>query len=119
MPIYTFSCPCGKEWEGYIASSSSNNPSCACGATPERVWGFSVRHIAANGFPFTTTNVSPDGRPETFSSQSELDRVCKERGLVQRDDAAWVSQQYLGVDMRTGQQRYKEGNGVGLPGCWV
>lgn len=122
VPVYNFGClkECGWEGEAYLSTITSSNPTCGrCGAETERIWRLGVRHIAASGFPFTTRNLSPDGSPETFNSQSELDRACRERGMTQRDDAAWITQEYLGIDMRTGQQRYKEGNGVGLPGCWI
>jgi len=65
----------------------------------------------------TTKNL--DGVERTFTSQSDLDRTCKELGVVQRADAAWITQEYRGVDWRTGKQRYVEGSGAGLPGSWA
>jgi len=78
--------------------------------------GEARRHIPGAAWPMTTTHLS--GKPETFSSQAELDRRCKELGVTHRPDNAFLDQEYVGVDFRTGKQRYKEGSGRGLPGSW-
>ncbi len=65
----------------------------------------------------TTTHLT--GKPETFASQALLDARCKELGVTPRPDTAWLTQEYQGVDFMTGKQRYKEGSGLGVPGCWI
>lgn len=119
MPTYAYLCECGRGWEGYIHSHTSPNPPCECGLSPERVWSLGSSHRGATGFPYVTTNITPDGSPVEVTSPAHLDKLCKEYGVTHRPDNGWIDKEYLGVDMRTGVQRYKEGNGVGYPGCWI
>lgn len=77
----------------------------------------SRRHIPGSAWPMTTKNLT--GKEETFASQADLDRRCKELGVVQRPDNAWITQEHCGVDFRTGKTIYKEGSGLGMPGSWV
>ncbi len=65
----------------------------------------------------TTSHLT--GKPETFNSQKELDQRCKELGMVQRDDSAFLNKRYEGYDIRTGKQKHSEGSGRGNPGQWV
>lgn len=74
-------------------------------------------HIPGSAWPMTTKHLT--GKEETFASQAQLDARCKELGITHRPDAAWIEQEYVGLDWRTGTQKYKEGKGLGLPGCWV
>lgn len=78
--------------------------------------GFKERSVAANGFPFTTTHI--DGTSRTFNSERELQQACKEHGVNHRPDVAWLEKRIVGTSQE-GKPIYKEGNGVGLPGCWV
>lgn len=119
MPTFNFACPCGREWEAYIHNHMSENPLCECGEAPERVWRLGTKHVGASTFPFITTHLNPSGAPVEVTSQSHLDRLCKEFGVTHRPDVAWATEEYQGVNFRTGEQNYKRGNGVGLPGCWV
>lgn len=117
MPIYAYQCTEGHQFEQYVASHQSPLPPCTtCSGPTEKIWKI-TRHLGGINWPLTTSHLT--GKPETFASQAELDRRCKELGVVQRDDAAWIEKEYLGVDFFTGKQRHKEGSGVGLPGCWV
>lgn len=70
-------------------------------------------------FPYTTTNIHPEGKAIEVKSEAHLQQLCKEYGVVHRPDVAWLEKERIGYNFRTGKQEYKEGNGVGLPGCWV
>jgi hypothetical protein len=74
-------------------------------------------HSPANGFPFTTSHIT--GKPMTFNSEAELRTACKMYNVNHRPDVAWTEKRIVGTDRKTGKPIYKEGNGVGLPGCWV
>jgi predicted nucleic acid-binding Zn ribbon protein len=118
MPVYNFSCSaCKVEEEAYVPKIGEGRTCEACGGEMERVWKLGAAHRPGNAWPFTTTHLS--GKPETFNSQAELDRRCKELGVTHRPDAGWLTKEFVGVDPRTGKHVYKEASGVGLPGCWV
>jgi hypothetical protein len=118
VPVYAFSCEQAHEFEGFLQSYRDENPRCVrCFAPTERIWKLGTGHSGVMAFPMTTSHLS--GKPETFTSQSQLDARCRELGVTQRDDAAFVTKMYEGYDWRTGKQRYKESSGVGMPGCWV
>jgi hypothetical protein len=118
LPVYDLSCACGREWEAYVALRSHENPLCVCGQLPERVWGLSLKHVPGGTYPYTTTNLRPDGKPVTITSDAHLQRLCKEFGATPRPDNGWLTKEYKGVDFKTGKQIYKEGSGMGLPGSW-
>ena len=120
MPIYAFSCAEGHEFEAFIQSFESSNPSCtteSCGKETERIWKI-TRHLGSGAFPFKTKNLLPGGREVAITSESHLQKLCKQYGVRHRPDAAYVTQEYRGVDFRTGKQQYHE-SGAGLPGAWV
>ena len=73
--------------------------------------------LASKIYPFTTKNFN--GKPIEVRDASHERALCQEYGVVKRDDVAWTEKSYAGYDWRTKKQVYKEGNGVGLPGCWV
>ena len=72
---------------------------------------------AASGFPLTTKHI--DGVERTFNSDRELQAFCKANGVTHRPDAGWLTKEIVGMDRKSGKPVYKEGSGVGLPGCWV
>lgn len=67
-------------------------------------------------FPYTTSHIT--GKPIEVRSESHLKELCQTHGVTHRPDAAWVEKRIIGTG-RDGKPIYKEGNGVGLPGCWV
>lgn len=120
MPIYQYECgTCEGQFEAYVALTSSENPPCekeGCGGQTERIWKIS-KHTPASVFPFVTKNLN--GQPIEVRSAAHLEELCKIHGKTHRPDAAWIDTEYLGYDRKTKRQVYKEGRGVGLPGCWV
>jgi len=95
-----------------------------CGATLKvGAWPFcphaakEVGFLASKSYPFTTRNFN--GKPIEVRDASHERQLCAEYGVVKRDDVAWVEKEYLGYNHKTKQQEYKEGRGVGMPGCWV
>lgn len=117
MPTYDFECtPCQKHVEAYVPLRTTPFPCENCGAQMDKVWTTSYRKRGA-GFPFTTKNLT--GEPIVVESQQHLDQLCKEHNVTHRPDAAWIEKTYEGYDFRTGKQKYREGTGAGLPGCWV
>lgn len=73
--------------------------------------------VTEKSYPFTTKNFT--GQPIEVTSRAHERALCAQYGVVKRDDVAWVEKTYQGYDPKTKQQVYKEGNGVGLPGCWI
>jgi len=73
--------------------------------------------VTEKSYPFITKNFN--GKPIEVTSRAHEKSLCQQYGQVKRDDVAWTEQQYLGYNWQTKKQEYKEGNGVGLPGCWV
>lgn len=117
MPIYAYECPSGHQFERYVPKFDDPAPECAdCGAFgSEKIWKV-TRHLGGGTFPFVTTHIT--GKPVEVTSEAHLQALCKEHGVNPRPDAAWLTKEYVGVDFRTGKQIYKEGSGMGLPGCW-
>jgi hypothetical protein len=73
--------------------------------------------VAASVYPYVTTNIT--GKPIEVTSAAHLESLCREHNVTHRPDAAWLTQEYKGVDWKTGKQIYKEGSGAGLPGSWI
>lgn len=75
------------------------------------------QYSGGTGFPFTTTHLN--GKPVEVRSEGHLRELCKQYGVNHRPDVAFTEKRYEGIDFRTGQHKYREGSGAGLPGCWV
>jgi len=94
-----------------------------CGATLYvGSWPFcphtqNVSLVASKIYPFTTKHFN--GKEIEVTSRAHEKALCQEYGVHKRDDVAWNEKRYLGYNPLTKQQEYKEGNGCGLPGCWV
>ena len=73
--------------------------------------------VTEKSYPFKTKNFN--GQLIEVTSRAHERALMQEYGVTKRDDAAWINKEYIGVDPRTRKQIYKEGNGVGMPGCWV
>lgn len=122
MPFYVWSCNEGHEQEvekTFEHKMEPKAPDCPrCKQSMERDWHLeSRRHTPASGYPYVTKNIT--GQPITVTDASHEAQLCKEHGVAKRDDAAWIDKEYLGYNWKTDKQEYKEGNGVGNPGCWV
>lgn len=119
MPTYDFRCEAGHVFEGYLPLRATENPPCGeCGKPVERLISTN-RHIPASAYPYVTKNIHKDGKAIEVRSPSHEAELCKIHGVRKRDDAAFLTQEYLGVDFRTGKQIYRERSGVGEKGCWV
>lgn len=118
MPTYDFKCENGHLEEHYIPLRGGENPPCdACGGKTERL--ISVHgHVPASAFPYTTTHIHPQGKPIEVKSALHLRSLEKQYGVRLRDDAAYLTQEYLGWDSRNRRQVYRE-SGRGMPGVWV
>lgn len=113
MPIYSLQCEtCGAEAEEYIPLFDDPNPPCKCGGARVRVWGI-TRHVAKSVFPYVTSNIT--GQPVEVRSEAHLQELCKAAGVTHRPDAAWIEK---GVEATGRGPKWKEGSGMGLPGCW-
>jgi hypothetical protein len=75
-----------------------------------------VSLVTEKSYPFTTKNFT--GQPVEVTSRAHEKALMAQHGLVKRDDVAWVDKEYVGYNHRTGKQEYKEGRGMGNPGCW-
>jgi hypothetical protein len=118
MPTYDWRCPgCSFEEEAYVESWKSPRPCSECQVLMEKVWSTASEHRSGGGYPYKTKNIT--GKLIEVQSPSHEKQLCREHGVTKRDDAAWLWQEFEGVDMRTGKQKYREGNGVGMPGCWI
>lgn len=73
--------------------------------------------VASKQYPFVTSNFN--GQPIEVTSAAHEKALCAEYGVCKRDDVAYLEKSYEGYDWRAKKQVYKEGNGVGLPGCWI
>lgn len=84
-------------------------------------WPFCPHGLGANAvektYPFVTKNFN--GQPIEVTSRAHEKALMQQYGVVKRDDSAWIEKRYLGYNRRTGKQEYAEGNGCGLPGCWI
>jgi len=76
-----------------------------------------VGYLASKSYPFTTKNFN--GKSIEVRDASHERALMQQYGVVKRDDVAWTEKEYLGYNPKTKKQEYKEGRGVGLPGCWV
>lgn len=131
MPFFAFICPeddCHETAGEWRAKWTSDRPTCAVhDKEMERDWHAEARrHRPGSSFPFVTKNIS--GKPIEVRDQGHLNQLCKEYGVEQRNDAAWLEPVYEKYDMgrfnwRTlqweGQRMIRqEGSGRGMPGCW-
>jgi hypothetical protein len=93
----------------------------------ERDWHAEARrHRPGSAFPFVTKNIS--GSPIEVRDEGHLRDLCKQYGVVQRNDAAWtepaeerwVQGKFNRHTLKwEGQGMYRrEGSGRGLPGAW-
>ncbi len=73
--------------------------------------------MASKQYPFTTRAFN--GQEIEVTSGAHEKALCAQYNVRKRDDVAWNEQRYLGYNPVTKKQEYKEGNGVGLPGCWI
>lgn len=74
-------------------------------------------HGDTKSYPFVTKHFN--GKPIEVTSAAHERSLMREYGVVKRDDAGFLEKEYLGYNAKTGKQEYKEGRGVGLPGCWI
>lgn len=119
MPTYDWECPsCHWGEEAYVNFFRDTRSCRDCNVEMEKVWGYSTTHTSG-GFPYTTRNLDPSGRPIEVSGPGHEAQLCKQFGVRKRDDAGWVDKEYMGWDFKNKKQNYREGNGAGLPGCWV
>lgn len=118
MPIYHLECgACAHSFERYHQRFSDPNAACEkCGGATERVWQ-DIQRGATQIFPYTTTHLT--GEPIEIRSAKHLRQLEKQHGVQLRDDVAYTEKRYVGYDWRTRKQVYREGAGVGSPGCWV
>lgn len=119
MPIYALGCLAepSHQFEGYAPKFETPNPPCeTCGAETERIWKITKR-TGYHRYPYTTTNIN--GKPMEITDAAHEARVLKEHNLVQRDDVAYLEEEYVGYDPYTDKQVYRHGSGRGLPGQWV
>lgn len=118
MPVYDWKCSaCPFEEEAFVETWRDLRSCELCSAPMEKVWSLSAEHRAASGYPYITKNIT--GEAIEVKSPGHERELCKLHGVNKRDDKAWENQEYLGWDPKARRQRYKEGNGVGTPGCWV
>jgi hypothetical protein len=119
MPTYDYLCSsCDRtEYDVYIPLWFDPHVM-SCGHEGEKLMT-RLGRPAATGYPYKTKNIMKDGSEVLVESPSHEKQLCEENGVVKRDDAAWVNQEWQGWDFRKKKQRYKEGNGVGMPGCWI
>jgi hypothetical protein len=90
-----------------------------CGEEGHPWWDHETGYKQYSGetsYPYVTTHIT--GKPIEVTGPGHERELCRIHGVRKRDDAAWVEKRYLGVDPRTGKQRYSEGSGMGLPGVW-
>lgn len=76
-----------------------------------------IGYLAVKSYPFVTKNFN--GKPIEVQSASHERALCREFGVVKRDDVAWNEKEYLGYNPKTKKQEYREGSGMGLPGVWI
>lgn len=88
-----------------------------CGGDPSKHGAYVQTHGDSGRYPYTTKNIT--GQEITITDAGHERALLKEHGLAQRDDVAFLEKEYVGYNHRTGKQEYKEGRGVGMPGCWV
>lgn len=107
MPTYAFMCDCGEKTQRVAPMAESGvRPACGkCFQVMERDYTSEhYGHVPGGTWPMTTTHLNAEGKAETFASEKDLLRACKERGLRHRPDAAFVEQT---VQM----EKYRDSNG--------
>ena len=77
---------------------------------------FRQTHGDIKSYPKVVTHFN--GKPILVTDAAHDRRLQKEYGVVLRDDVAYTEKEYLGYNRRKDTQEYKEGSGMGLPGCW-
>lgn len=118
MPTYNWLCePCDRGEEAYVHSFKDSYACSMCEKPMERVWALGVQHRAGSTYPYITTHLN--GKPIEVTSSSHLDQLCKQFGVTNRADVAFLEKEYVGLDWKTKKQIYREGSGAGLPGCWI
>jgi hypothetical protein len=75
-----------------------------------------VSLVTEKSYPFTTKHFN--GQEIEVTSRAHEATLMQEHNMVKRDDVAWNEKEYLGYNRLTGKQEYKEGSGMGMPGCW-
>jgi len=87
----------------------------------KKVWSLGTGATGHTSYPYTTTHIT--GKPLTITDAAHERRVCAEHGVTQRPDAAFLTKEHAGVeyDIKTGvsKVKYREGSGLGMPGCWI
>lgn len=110
MPIYQFECEEKHGFEKYLPLRENPNPPCeVCQGPTEKVWSLGSSHVGSSTFPYITKNIT--GKPVEVKSASHLDQLCKQHGVVNRPDQAWI-------DKKFENGRYVEGTGMGYKGSW-
>jgi predicted nucleic acid-binding Zn ribbon protein len=118
MPVYDFKCPgCGNARLDVYVHGFSDRPRCNCGQEMEKQWSSSITDTGSSIYPYTTSHIT--GSPIEIKSPSHLRSLERTHGVRLRDDAAFLTQEYVGYDIRSKKQLYKESSGVGMKGCWV
>jgi len=88
-----------------------------CGGDPSKHLAYRQSHGETVSYPFTTTAFN--GQPITVTDAGHDRALQQQYNVRKRDDVAWIEKQYEGLDFKTGEQKYTEGSGRGLPGQWV
>jgi len=87
-----------------------------CKGSPEQHGAFRQTHGDTKSYPKVVTHFN--GKPILVTDAAHDRRLQKEYGVVLRDDVAFTEKTYEGYNGRTKRQEYREGSGMGLPGCW-
>jgi hypothetical protein len=123
MPTFDWECPKGHQFEAFVHSKAdgvdcpvelAEGGLCATHAV-ETIWAITKRG-GQGQYPYVTKHIT--GKPIEITDAAHESRVMKENGVRKRDDAAWLTQEWTGYDMKTKKQNYKE-SGAGMPGCWI
>ncbi len=101
MPIYGFRCTKDEkhtEEHYYPFRSEELGRACeSCGAPMERDLRVEARtHIPSSAFPYVTKNIN--GKPIKVESAAHLRQLEKEHGVRLRDDAAYLEEEFCGVE---------------------
>lgn len=116
MPIFQYECKEGHQFERYVPLASTENPLCdECHTETDKIWKITKR-TGYHRYPYKTKNIT--GYEIEVTDESHEKALCKEHGVVQRDDPGFIEEDYLGYNPYTGRQEYKQSSGQGMPGCW-
>jgi putative FmdB family regulatory protein len=124
VPIFQYECASGEahQFEHYLHTREQEEPLCpSCGSAATRIWKITKRS-GYHRYPFKTKNITGYEVEVTDEShENALIASMREQGreIVQRDDVAWIDEEYVGYDPRSGKQVYRQGSGRGLPGQWI